>query len=135
MGLSGTSRVGALGVGAALLLGAAGCSNPSVYDPAKELIKADTDGDGVLTREEAAKFIINKFDKIPNGVSSRTTDTYTRRQGLSQDEIDKAREFGEQAKKYLPEHGRVFLETLAILEKTYRDPLENQEIVSPSENK
>ena len=128
------SSVGAFVLGTAMTLGASGCgsSNPArVYDPAKELINADENADGILSREEAARYILDNFDRRKKNVSA----TSSRRHGLSKDEIAKAREFGEQAMKFIPQHGKVFLETLAELEKTYRDPFENPEIIGVENNK
>lgn len=128
-----TSRLGALGLGAAMLIGAGGCRS-SIYDPARELMKADENGDGILTRGEAAKFIVNKFDQSKKG-GSRNPRTNERRHGLSKDEIEAAREFGNQAKQFLPEHGRVFLETLSILERIYRDPFEEDSEIMKEPNR
>ncbi len=125
MELSGikSSKLGAFGIGAALLLGAAGCSS----NPGKQLAGADTNNDGVLSRQEAATYIINRFDQG----KTRCAVTSHRRHGLSLNEIEAARIFGEQARESSPEHARVFLDVLSILERTYRDPLENPEILNP----
>ncbi len=76
------------------------------YGPSQQLVKADKDNNGILSKQEAIDLIERRFGLTPKGLAQ-------------------AKEFGEQASKHLPIQGEVFLKVVEQLQAIHG--LDNKE--------
>ena len=88
----------------------AGCSSKSttVYDPVYQMIAADANGDGILTKSEARKRVFDHYKTI-----------YTRGfpDKLTKEGLERARADGTNAMRFMPEHAKMFLAAVDEWEK------------------
>ena len=110
MALTGIGKIfGVVTLGAASFINA-GCSNEPI--PVQKMIEADLNGDGILTRFEARRYIFTRY-----ATQYARSDSYVPLYKLEKSGLERARAHGRDAMPFMPEHAKVFLAAVDELEK------------------